>query len=173
MFLTHVDPDKAIAYGAAIACASELAKRGGGGTIPDPGIFYRDVTAHAVGCTVVDGAGAEKHLRQSVIIRQNTPIPCQKTDSFCLEHEGQIQANIEILQGEPGADRDDCLLIGEIVLENLPPESKRTKRIQVEYIVDANGMVTATATDKLSSQQKTVSVDYKKGIKPKDKPRPV
>ena len=39
-------------------------------------------------------------------------------------------------------------------------------RIRVEYIIDPNGMVTATATDKVSGQSKSVSVDYKKGMKP-------
>ena len=43
---------------------------------------------------------------------------------------------MEILQGEPDADRDDCLLIGEIVLSGLPKEAKRTPRIQVEYCID-------------------------------------
>ena len=62
-------------------------------------------------------------------------------------------------------------MIGELVLSNLPKEQKRTARIQVEYTIDINGMVTATATDKVSGQSQTVSVDYKKGIKPKDKPQ--
>ena len=170
---SNVDPEQAIASGAAIACGLELARRGGGNTIPDPGIFYRDVTAHAVGCAVVDNNGKQKRVRQAVIIEQNTPIPCQKKDSFFLEHEDQTGAHIEILQGDAGADRDDCLLIGEIVLENLPTETVRTRRIEVEYMVDANGMVTATATDTVSGQQRTVSVNYRKGIRPKDKPKPV
>jgi len=37
-------------------------------------------------------------------------------------------------------------------------------------MINASGMVTATATDKVSGKQQTVSVDYKKGIKAKDKP---
>ncbi len=61
-------------------------------------------------------------------------------------------------------------MIGELVLDNLPRETMRTQRIQVEYIIDVNGMVTATATDKVSGKSVTVSVDYKKGIKPRDKP---
>lgn len=86
------------------------------------------------------------------------------------EAEDQVEAQIEILQGEPDADRDECLLIGELALMNLPKETTRTARIAVEYMIDPNGMVTATATDKVSGQQQTVSVDYKKGIKPKEKP---
>lgn len=165
-----VDPIKAVAYGAAISCAIEQARRGHKSVIPSPDLFVRDVTAHEVGCCVVDDTGPSRRLIQSVIIPKNTPIPCQRADQFFLEHEDQTEARVEILQGDPEADRDDCLLIGELALENLPPEQKRTQRIHIEYTIDANGMVTATATDKVSSQQKTVSVDYKKGVKPKDKP---
>lgn len=170
-----VDPEKAVAYGAALACMAELAKQGktvslNGCVIPPPDAFCRDVTAHPVGCCVADASGAAKRLKHAVIIPKNTPIPCQRIDEFYLEHESQTQAQVEILQGPPEADRDHCLLIGELRLENLPKEARRTPRIQVEYVIDANGMVTATATDKVSGQQQTVSVDYKRGIKPKDKP---
>jgi molecular chaperone DnaK (HSP70) len=64
----------------------------------------------------------------------------------------------------------DCLLIGEFILDNLPKETRRSPRIQIEYVTDANGMVTATATDTVSGRQQTVSVDYKKGVKPKARP---
>lgn len=172
---TDADPDKAIAYGAALISIIELDKQGKGAkfrgeVIPVPEMFARDVTAHGVGCCVVDISGPRKVLRNAVIIAKNTPIPFRRSDQFYLEHEDQVEARIEILQGEADADRDECLLIGELVMTNLPKETKRTPRIMVEYIIDANGMVTATATDKVSGQQQTVSVDYKKGIKPKDKP---
>ena len=133
-------------------------------------VFVRDVTAHAVGCCVVDITGPSKQLKNAMIIPKNTAIPCQRVERFCLEHDDQTAATIEILQGEPDADRDDCLLIGEFVLDGLPAESRRSPRIQVEYEIDANGMVNATATDTVSGRRQTVSVDYKKGVKPKDKP---
>ena len=65
---------------------------------------------------------------------------------------------------------DDCLSIGELILEGLPGEQTRSERLKVDLVIDANGMVTATATDKVSGKSQTVSVDYRKGIKPKDKP---
>ena len=170
-----IDPEKAIAYGAALACVAEMASHGKtatvrGQVIPAPDLFVQDVTAHSVGCCVADTAGAKKRLVNAVIIPKNTPIPCQKTDHFYLEHEDQTQARVEILQGEADAGRDDCLLIGELPLDNLPKETKRTERIEVRYTIDANGMVTATATDRVSGSTQTVSVDYKKGITPRHKP---
>lgn len=172
---TDVDPDKAIAYGAAYACIAEMARDGKtasirGQVIPAPEMFYRDVTAHSVGCCVADSSKSGQRLINAVIIPKNTPIPCQRYDQFFLENENQTEACIEILQGDENVERDQCLLIGELVLKNLPKETTRSSRIRVEYTIDANGMVTATATDKVSGQQKSVSVDYKKGVKPKDKP---
>jgi len=172
---TDIDPEQAVAHGAALECVAELGRQGRtatlhGRAIPTSDAFVRDVTAHSVGCCVVDRSKAKRRLLNSVLIDKNTPIPCQQGDHFCLEHEEQSEAQIEILQGEADADRDDCLLIGDLRLTNLPKEARRTPRIGVEYVIDANGMVTATATDAVSGQQQTVSVDYKKGIKPGQKP---
>lgn len=170
-----IDPEKAIAYGAALACVSEMAKEGRtatfrGQVIPDPAMFIRDVTAHTVGCCVVDTTDGRKRLVNAELIPQNSTIPCKKIEHYYLEHEDQVEARVEILQGLADAERDECLIIGELVLDNLPKESIRTQRLQVECVIDANGMVTATAMDKVSGKCTTVSVDYKKGMKPKDKP---
>lgn len=170
-----IDPEKAVAYGAALACVAELADRGEtaeirGQAIPAPNLFVQDVTGHGVGCCVIDSARSDRQLINSVIIPRNKPIPCHRSDCFSLAEVGQTQATIEILQGDPDAARDDCLVIGKLELTDLPPEDKATSRIKVEYMIDANGMVTATATDLVGGQSRTVSVDYKKGIQPKAEP---
>jgi molecular chaperone DnaK len=172
---TDIDPEKAIAYGAALAAIDEMAKKGEtaefrGQKIPSPNLFIQDVTAHGVGCCTVDTSKPDRPMINSVIIPQNTPIPCRKVDRFHLEKDDQSEAKIEILQGKDDALRDDCLIIGELELKGLPPEDKATARIQVEYTIDTNGMVTATATDLVGGSTQTVSVDYKKGITPKSGP---
>ncbi len=172
---TDIDPDKAIAYGAALACVAEMDKNGQAATIhgqviPAPELFVQDVTAHDVGCSALIHDGPKQRLVNAVIIPKNTAIPCQKTDHFYLESEEQTRAKVEILQGEGRANRDDCLVIGEIILDNLPTETVQSQRICVQYTIDANGMVTATATDKVSGISRTVSVDYKKGIHARQQP---
>ena len=62
-----IDPDKAIAYGAALACVAEMARQGRtsfvyGQAIPTSDKFVRDVTAHAVGCCVLDSRGSKQRL---------------------------------------------------------------------------------------------------------------
>lgn len=158
-----IDPGHAIAYGAAHACAAELARQGknatvNGHTIPAPAMFIEDVTAHGVGCSVIDSGSGEKQLVNAVIIPQNTPIPCKRKDEFALEHPGQKEAEIVILQGKANARHEDCLEIGKLRLTNLPPEENPSNRIEVEYTIDRNGMVTATATDKISGQSESVSM---------------
>jgi molecular chaperone DnaK len=91
---TDVDPDKAIAYGAALISIIELQKKGKtvkfrGQVIPTPEMFACDVTAHGVGCCVVDNSAPRKRLRNAVIIAKNTPIPCQRSNQFYLECKGR------------------------------------------------------------------------------------
>jgi len=168
---TDIDPEKAIAYGAALASVSEMARQGrtasiGGRVIPPPNAFVREVTAHAIGCSVLEKTSNVTKLVNAVVVPRNTPVPCHRIEHFYLEDGSQDRAQIEVLQGEPDANRDDCLLIGELLLDQLPPETTRSQRITLEYAFDRNGMVTVTATDKVSGRQQTVSVDYKQGIKP-------
>lgn len=61
---TDIDPEQAIAKGAALACAAKRHERGEGEgkTIPGPDIFIRDVTAHAIGCCIVDNRTSNRRL---------------------------------------------------------------------------------------------------------------
>lgn len=166
---TDIDPERTVAYGAALACGAELVRQGRtatlhGRAIPAPAIVVQDVTAYGIGCCVLDNQSGQRELRNALVIPENTPIPCARTECFFLEDIAQREAMVQILQGKANDLQSDCLLIGEFRLENLPPEPVRTQRIQIQYALDANGMVSATATDKVGGASKTISVDYKKGI---------
>lgn len=169
---TDIDPLKAIVYGAAIAGIAELDKQGktvslNGQVIPAPDIVIQDVIAHDIGLCVVEGNGRQRRLIHNVMIPKNTPIPCNHSSSFYLEYDDQTDVQLEILQGQARADREDCLLIGQVLLSNLPLENKRSDLIMVFYDVNDSGMISATVTDKVSGQSQTVSVDYKNGIQQK------
>ncbi len=160
-----IEPDRAVVYGAAIQCAMSLASQGktlmvGGRAIPTPDAFVREVTAHGVGCCV---AAKDGQLTNAIILSKGTPIPAAKTDRFALQYEEQTEARIEVLQGEEGQPRDECLVIGEIVLSNLPPERKRTKRIEVTYSIDKNGMIRATGKDLVGGEAVEINIDYSQG----------
>lgn len=161
-----IEPDRAVAYGAALQCAIELSKSGktlmiGGRVIPAPKAFIQEVTTHGVGCCVAEHNG---HLANAVILPKGTAIPSTKADRFALQFEDQSEARIEILQGEEGQGRDACLAIGEILLSNLPPETKRSKRIEIIYSIDNNGMIRATGKDLISGQCVEIKIDYRTGL---------
>lgn len=160
-----IEPDRAVCYGAALQCAMELSKSGktlmiGGRAIPAPQAFVTETTAYGVGCCVVAKDGA---LKNAVILPKASPIPTTKTDRFALHHDNQTEARVEVLQGEEGQAYEECLSIGEIVLSDLPPEHKKTKRIEVTYGIDANGMIRASGKDLVGGTQVEISIDYSKG----------
>lgn len=169
---SDVDADKATVYGAALLGAAAVVQQGlsshlSNRIIPSPGVFVRDVTAHPVGCTVLERATGK--LIHSAIIPKNTPIPCDRSEEYFLEHDDQSEALVEVLQGGADVERDACLTIGTLKLTNLPKEPLRTRRIRVTYSIDGNGMVTATATDKVGGQSKTASVgscEHSTGVSP-------
>ena len=170
-----IDPTTAIVFGAVYAGIAELHKQGRstateGYVLPPPSMFLSEVMSYTVGCCVLDTQDSAGELVNSEIIPKHTPIPYHKTAHFYLESETQRSVQIEILQGEAGALRDECLVIGELLLENLPPETNRTKRIRVDYSIDDNGMISVTAKDNVSGISKTISVNYKEGIQAKEKP---
>ena len=160
-----IEPDLAVCYGAALSCGMELALAGktlmiGGRAIPTPKAFVQEVTAHGVGCCVAAKDGA---LSNAVILPKGTAIPTTRTDRFSLLSESQTEAHIEVLQGEDGQDRDACLSIGEIQLTDLPVEHRRSKRIEITYAIDGNGMIHATGKDLVGGQQVEIDIDYHQG----------
>jgi molecular chaperone DnaK (HSP70) len=158
-----IEPDRAVSWGAALKARMVLGEKG---VLPHTNIFLREAAAHDLGCGVMKAGGTgEDDIVQSVIIPQNTPVPVQKSDRYFLQHEDQDSVRITILQGDGGKPKGECLEIGEIILEHLPKESKRTKRIEVVYMLDSNGMAQATATDLVGGATKTISIDCTKNIK--------
>ena len=158
-----IEPDRAISWGAALKARMVLGDKG---VLPHTNIFLREVAAHDLGCGVLkpDGKG-EDDVIQSVIIPRNTPVPTQKSDRYFLQHEQQDVVDITILQGDGGLPMGECLKIGEIILEDLPKEPKRTRRIEVVYTLDANGMAQVKASDLVGGARKSVSVDCKDTVK--------
>lgn len=161
-----IDPLKAISYGAAIQAAVQASGSNGtvvyrGRALPAPKVTVRDVTAHAIGCCVEDPNLEEIN---AVIIPRHSSIPCEREDVFRLEFPDQAVASVQILQGDDGAPASGCLKIGELILENLPPDKNLPKRIRVLYKIDGNGMCTAYAEDLLSGKNAHMRFDYSRSV---------
>ena len=133
-----LEPDRVVSMGTAVRARLVLGEQG---VLPDPRIFVREVASHGLGIAVLKSGGhGEEDLIQAAMISRNTPIPARRIEQFYLEHEDQETVILIVLRGKDGQAMKNCLKIGELRLENLPKESKRTKRIKVNYSLDVNGI---------------------------------
>ena len=158
-----INPEQAIARGAAQRHAIEIAKRDPDGSHKRYLPFYKigDVTAHDVGCMVLEKNGSAPRHVLAPVIHKNSRIPCRAKHMFALAEPNQTGADIRVLQGVANSDASECLTIGVLKLENLPPEAVIAPRIDLEYVLDPNGMVRVTATDTKSGITTETSVNYK------------
>ncbi len=150
-------PDHAVALGAA-AIAAKVASDGGmqivdanGQKVLPPPLEVTGVNAHSLGVLAVNSRTG--HLRNVVLIEKNTPLPAEKEDTFQLEHENQSQAQITVVQGEHEADPEDCMMLGEMVIRDLPPGPVDAGRIQIKYTLSTEAILGVSATDTISGQR--------------------
>ncbi len=162
--LKHVNPDEAVALGAAIQSAVIMQGRG---LLDLPGTVgevlkrtrLQDVTNHSFGTISIGSAFGRQCLRNSIIIPKNTPIPCSKTDEFQTIVAGQTDARCQITQGED-EDPEFVNTITEGVLE-LPPGRPAGCTIRVTYSYDANGRMACEFLDVESGRQKRFELDVR------------
>jgi hypothetical protein len=132
-----VNPDEAVARGAAIYANYLLASKEQGG--PGAGFKVTNVNSHSLG---IEGIEPETLRKINVIlIPRNTPLPAKATERFMTKSEGQRSIVIRVLEGEsriPG----ECTAIGRTVLRDLPSGLPKGWPIEVTYEYGANGRLT-------------------------------
>jgi heat shock protein 5 len=131
----EVNPDEAVASGAAI--------QGGilSGAVLDEGkdLLLLDVTPLSLGIEVT-GALME------VIIKRNTPIPIKKTQTFTTPMDQQTAITNRVYEGERPMVKDNHLL-GEFMLNGITPAPRGVPQIEMEFVLDQNGILQVTARD--------------------------
>ena len=82
-----------------------------------PPVQITDITSHALGIVVLD-----RDLQERVIhlIPTGTPVPCEKRGRFAYAYDGMTAVQVEVTEGD-GGTRDEVKVIGEAILDNLPP----------------------------------------------------
>ncbi|MHB8899542.1 MAG: Hsp70 family protein, partial [Thermoguttaceae bacterium] len=127
-----VNPDEAVARGAALYAGFLLNRRAGRET----GFVVSNVNSHSLG---VEGIDPDTLRRTNVLlIPRNTPLPATFTDRFTTKRDGQQSIVIQVLEGESSSP-DDCTQIGRTVLRGLPPNLPQGTPIDVTFSYQSNG----------------------------------
>jgi len=147
-----VNPDEVVAVGAAIQ-AGVLS-----GDIKD--VLLLDVTPLTLG---IETLGAVF----TPIIERNSTIPTKKSQIFSTAADNQTSVEIHVLQGERKMASDNRTL-GRFTLEGIPPAPRGLPQIEVEFDIDANGIVHVSAKDKATSKEQKIRIEASSGLSDKD-----
>lgn len=145
---TALNPDEVVALGAAMQAA---VLRGA-----DLDMLLLDVTPLSLGIETMGGAMGKLILR-------NTTIPCRATEMFTTFVDGQTAIRLNILQGERELARD-CRSLGQFELRGLPPMPAGMPKVEVEFLIDANGILNVSARELRSGQSASIQVVPNHGL---------
>lgn len=144
---SEINPDEVVALGAAVQ-ADILS-----GHTTD--LLLLDVTPLSLGIETMGGV-------MSALIRRNTTIPTSAKEMFTTYVDGQTSVDIHILQGERELVKDNRSL-ARFQLK-LPPLPAGVPRVEVNFLIDANGILHVTARDIRSGEAQTVQVKPSHGL---------
>ncbi|ARV59217.1 molecular chaperone DnaK [Nostocales cyanobacterium HT-58-2] len=137
-----VNPDEVVAVGAAIQ-AGVLA-----GEVRD--VLLLDVTPLSLGVETLGGV-------MTRIIPRNTTIPVKKAETFSTATDAQSNVEIHVLQGEREMAADNKSL-GTFRLDGIPPAPRGVPQIEVTFDIDANGILSATARERATGKEQSISI---------------
>jgi molecular chaperone DnaK len=143
-----VNPDEVVAIGAAIQGA--VIK----GDVKD--VLLLDVTPLSLGIETLGGV-------MTKLIEKGTTIPVKKTQTFSTAEDNQPAVTIHVLQGEREFARDNKSL-GQFNLENIAPAPRGVPQIEVAFDIDANGILTVSATDKATGKAQEIKITGSSGL---------
>jgi molecular chaperone DnaK len=143
-----VNPDEVVAIGAAIQ-AGVLT-----GDVRD--VLLLDVTPLSLGIETLGGVSTK-------LIERNTTIPTQKSQVFSTASDGQTSVEINVLQGERELAKDNRSL-GRFILDGIPPAPRGVPQIEVQFDIDANGIVNVRAHDKGTGREQRITIQASSGL---------
>jgi molecular chaperone DnaK (HSP70) len=145
---TDLNPDEVVALGAAVQ-AGILS-----GAVENQ--LLLDVTPLSLGIETMGGV-------MSKLVHRNSTIPASATESFTTAVDGQRNVLIHVLQGERELAKD-CRSLARFDLKDIDPLPAGMARIEVRFLIDANGILNVTARDARTGKEQTVEVKPSYGL---------
>ena len=121
-----------------------------------PPVQVTDATSHPLGIVVLDRNHQERVV---ALIPKGTAVPCEKKGRFAYAYDNMTAVRVEVTEGV-GADRDDVKVVGEVILEDLPPRPKGTP-IDVVYRYGVNQILEIDIVDVQSRHVRRARMDLK------------
>jgi Fe-S protein assembly chaperone HscA len=144
---TELNPDEVVALGAAVQ--ANILERG------VSNMLLLDVTPLSLGIETYGGAVAK-------VIPRNSTIPASAQEMYTTGVDNQTGIDIHVLQGERELAKD-CRSLARFTLK-VPPAPAGLPRIEVKFLIDANGILQVGAKDTRTGEQRTIEVQPSYGI---------
>ncbi len=143
-----INPDEVVAIGAAIQGGVLM------GEVKD--VLLLDVTPLSLGVETLGGVLTK-------LIEKNTTIPTAKKETFSTAADNQTSVTIHVLQGEREFAKDNRSL-GRFDLTDIPPAPRGMPQVEVEFSIDANGILNVSATDKATGKSQSIEITGSTGL---------